>query len=290
MTNQPEFEKALAELRAEAVRLKGEVSTTKKQRWLTWIILAFTVGLPIAYATPYVLANNVIGDGTFSSSIASGSNAFGALTNGARIDFGAGATDYASSNGTTVTFAGPTGSVGGITLGDASTVGTLKTNVGGSVREFATFGGQGQLQLLGTGSDTGAVDVGIVFGQNTALGVLDVMREVRNGNSFSSALIERIAVSGVQTLTPTDQSADCDNAATGNGASGKVCIQAGQGSMVLTNSAITTSSLVFLTNVSDDTTCLSGYATVGTGTVTIGCVGAANATANTVMSFHVMSL
>lgn len=41
------------------------------------------------------------------SSQANGSNAFGVLTNGARIDFGAGTSDYASSDGTTVSFAGP---------------------------------------------------------------------------------------------------------------------------------------------------------------------------------------
>lgn len=38
---------------------------------------------------------------------ASGNNALSVLTNGARIDFGAGANDYCSSDGTTVTFAGP---------------------------------------------------------------------------------------------------------------------------------------------------------------------------------------
>lgn len=90
-------------------------------------------------------------------------------------------------------------------------------------------------------------------------------------------------------MSQTDQSADCDNAATGNAGSGKICIGAGQGSMVLTNSAINTNSIIQLTNVSDDTTCLSGYATVGAGSATIGCVGAGNATANTVMSFVVFN-
>ncbi len=50
---------------------------------------------------------NVGTGGTVSSSVASGTNAFGVLTNGGRVDFGAGASDYASSNGTTVAFAGP---------------------------------------------------------------------------------------------------------------------------------------------------------------------------------------
>jgi hypothetical protein len=48
------------------------------------------------------------------SNAASGQNAFQVTTNGARIDFGAGASDYASSDGTTVTYAGPIASAGSI--------------------------------------------------------------------------------------------------------------------------------------------------------------------------------
>lgn len=44
---------------------------------------------------------------SFTASAGSGSNGLAVSTNGARIDFGAGASDYAASNGTTVTFAGP---------------------------------------------------------------------------------------------------------------------------------------------------------------------------------------
>lgn len=44
---------------------------------------------------------------TFQSEISSGNNGFHCATNGCRFDFGAGASDYASSDGTTVTFAGP---------------------------------------------------------------------------------------------------------------------------------------------------------------------------------------
>lgn len=45
--------------------------------------------------------------GGFASGAGSGTNAFGVITNGARIDFGGGANDYASSDGTTVTFSAP---------------------------------------------------------------------------------------------------------------------------------------------------------------------------------------
>lgn len=62
----------------------------------------------VAGATKATMAAN--GDWSTSSylaSAASGFNAYAAQNNGARFDFGAGASDYASSDGTTVTFAGP---------------------------------------------------------------------------------------------------------------------------------------------------------------------------------------
>lgn len=63
----------------------------------------------------------------FNSSIGSGSNAFAVATNGARIDFGAGASDYASSDGTTVTFAAPVTATR-ITAGTMSIVGSAGTD------------------------------------------------------------------------------------------------------------------------------------------------------------------
>lgn len=52
---------------------------------------------------------------TITSDAAASSNAFAVSTNGARVDFGAGANDYASSDGTTVTYAGPLTSNGDVT-------------------------------------------------------------------------------------------------------------------------------------------------------------------------------
>lgn len=52
--------------------------------------------------------------GGFESTVGSGSTAFQISTNGAKADFGAGANDHATSDGTTVTFAGPLGSAGNI--------------------------------------------------------------------------------------------------------------------------------------------------------------------------------
>lgn len=65
------------------------------------------------------VANTSTGVG-FTSAAASGTNGFACSTNGCRFDFGAGASDYASSDGTTVTFAGPTA-----ITNDANTIQTL---------------------------------------------------------------------------------------------------------------------------------------------------------------------
>lgn len=70
----------------------------------------------------------------FQSTNLSGANGFALITNGARIDYGDGASDYASSDGTTVTFAGPTtttgaliatGTSGDITLGGGDITSSL---------------------------------------------------------------------------------------------------------------------------------------------------------------------
>lgn len=87
---------------------------------------------------------NIDTGGIYKSRQASGSNAFQIQTNGARIDFGAGANDYASSDGTTISFAAPISVGGAITSGAGVTIGTqllkggisLVTN--GSVTASAT--------------------------------------------------------------------------------------------------------------------------------------------------------
>lgn len=61
----------------------------------------------VALGTSALAFTNLFLTGTVNTSIASGSNALAVATNGARVDFGAGASDYASSDGTTVSFAGP---------------------------------------------------------------------------------------------------------------------------------------------------------------------------------------
>lgn len=68
-------------------------------------------------------AHDVLGK-SISLSAASGANAVGVAVNGARIDFGAGASDYASSNGTNVTFQAPAVTMAGdVSVNGASTFG-----------------------------------------------------------------------------------------------------------------------------------------------------------------------
>lgn len=69
--------------------------------------------LPGATGTTLVLTGASTALQFISTQIA-GSDGFAVTTNGARWHFGTGASDYASSNGTTVTFAGPVSSVGAL--------------------------------------------------------------------------------------------------------------------------------------------------------------------------------
>lgn len=62
--------------------------------------------------------------GGYLSYVASSNIAFGVVTNGAKIDFGAGANDHAVSDGTTVAFAGPISTAGAFTASTTATVGT----------------------------------------------------------------------------------------------------------------------------------------------------------------------
>ncbi len=74
------------------------------------------------YGENYVVSNGYMDANTYVLARASsGNNAFAVNANGARVDFGAGASDYASSDGTTVTFAGPTSSAGNVNTGGVFT-------------------------------------------------------------------------------------------------------------------------------------------------------------------------
>jgi len=85
---------------------------------------------------------NIAGNDTayvFSSNSVAGNDAYAAANNGAHWHFGGGASDYASSDGTTVTFAGPVNVSGAFTLGvptlpacGSGNVNTITAQLGGA--------------------------------------------------------------------------------------------------------------------------------------------------------------
>lgn len=100
------------------------------------------------------------------SRAASGANFLANATDGARFDFGAGASDYASSDGTTVTFAGP------IATADALTTGNGITDNGGGIVTVGTItwdrDGSGAILGLGGTIDTGGGAIATGGGAITA--------------------------------------------------------------------------------------------------------------------------
>lgn len=81
----------------------------------------YSNGSVVIAANGFTALGTLTSGGSLTSLSGSGTNAVSIGTNGARIDFGGGTSDYASSDGTTVTFAGPihsaaTQTVGSITL------------------------------------------------------------------------------------------------------------------------------------------------------------------------------
>lgn len=145
--------------------------------------------------------------------------------------------------------------------------------------------------LRGLATDTGGADVAVTVVNDEQLTTAgDLSFSVRNGEAGVGPVVFSVNYLGNTVQPFTDQSADCDNAATGNAPTGKVCIQAGQASMTLTNSSVTAGSMVMVTNQSDDTTCINTFAAAsGAGTVVIGCSGAATPTANMVVKFQVLN-
>lgn len=114
-------------------------------------------------ASPYGFAN---GNGTFrfvdtgtgrlASNAAAGSDGFAATVNGERFHFGSGTTDYATSDGTTVTFAGPLATSGNFSATGYAAVGQI----------FAI--GSTALNVRGQAAD-GATAIGVTIGNSVAL-------------------------------------------------------------------------------------------------------------------------
>lgn len=101
-----------------------------------------------------------------SSAAASGSNAFQATVNGARIDYGAGASDYASSDGTTVTFAGPVAVTGKIAPTNGTTC-TLNAASPSTCTAAVTAGATCSCSLVGASAAIAAAGCAVSLASTT---------------------------------------------------------------------------------------------------------------------------
>lgn len=175
----------------------------------------------------------------YTASAASGSNGFSLANNGARLDFGAGANDYASSNGSTIAFATAISSAGNLTL--TGTNGTVTfTNAGFDVGYNATAEA---LSVRGNlAADSAASDVIITaLNTRTAGKVLRVMHANRTIELASVDYAGKFTAAGGLSV-PTAKTISLN-------AGGTSTIQDSSGSILLTSSVANSgSNIAFVLN------------------------------------------
>lgn len=182
---------------------------------------------------------------------ASGSDAVAIQTNGARVHFGGGAADYASSDGTTVTFAGPLASAGLISSAVASGSNAMAVLAGARVN-FAT--GDASAYLSRTSANTLSA-----AGNFASAGDLSV------GTGGSGDLTV-----GRNWFVPFTDSSGTPGAATIDKVSGRSAIASGAASVVITNVWATVNSRIFISPlVRDATGLLPIVSTHGAGSFTV---------------------
>lgn len=144
------------------------------------------------------VANTGTGAG-FTSAAASGTNAYGVTTNGARYDFGAGASDYASSDGTTVTFAGPLTTASNFTWGS----GTSASGFLGGTTNYATVSAGGAFGVWIYGANAAASGrPQIVLGSNTNLNDADLLVGFADNSSVTTFQASVNAAGYIASTTP----------------------------------------------------------------------------------------
>jgi len=234
---------------------------------------------------------------SFTATVATGNNGLACQQNGCRVDFGAGASDYASSDGTTVTFAGPIGATS-VTTSAAS--GAVAINMVAGSRLYLNAGTT-YLYSLGTGvyasaSLSGATldatngtytsgNVGMSLQPKITDGATAVGVTIKNLNTLSTAGAKIITFApdtantikasidkdGTYSMDGTDLSGT-PGAATINQPIGQVSVDDTAASVVVTNSLVTTASVVLPVLQFVDATCtqiLSCVPAAGAFTITM---------------------
>lgn len=188
------------------------------------------------WASPYVLGKNVVGDGTFSSSIASGSNGFACTTNGCRFDLGTGSDDYLTSDGTRVTVPGRFGAADAVEV--PADTGTIYLN--GTTRSVG----------LGIRSSTRVAILGVLpLSPNTDQAINLGEATVRWSNSY-------IVTMNAGTATATGNIAGAINASTASTTVGAVTISPSNtldaNDLVLNVEAVTAGTNIFTVDLEGD--------------------------------------
>lgn len=149
---------------------------------------------------------------------AAGQDALAISNNGARVHFGAGANDYASSDGTTVTFAGP-----------VAVTSDISAN-GGAAGVLTTQGGF-QMSTNKAIYLNGATQTKLIFWDGT-----------------------RFNITGGGLLVDTGDSSGTPGNATINAPAGRSAIAAGTASVTITNSLAQAASKIFISPLARDAT------------------------------------
>lgn len=156
--------------------------------------------------------------GFYNCTAASGNNCITAATNGARFDFGSGASDYASSDGTTVTFAGALATATGMTV---SAAGANNLTLSGSGPEIRFNGGnQANLQTNTADSVTSSTVAAFVLYESVAITAGDLLFAVQdsvNNNRLSVSVEGNTAAQGTMSATSYTGTGTTGTPASGTG-------------------------------------------------------------------------
>ena len=249
---------------------------------------------------------------SFTATAASGNNGLACQQNGCRVDFGAGASDYASSDGTTVTFAGPVGATS-LTTSAASGATAIAMQTGSkiyyssAVYATATIGTYTLTGNFSTSGNIGTASGSYFYGGSTGTIYSSSKADAADAVAHSFRSSASLVTAGAQIATfapdstPTVKaSIDKDGtyrmdgtdasgtpgAATINQPIGQVSVDDTAASVVVTNSLVTTASVILPVLQFVDATCtqiLSCVPAAGSFTITMN----AACTAHTKIGFVV---
>ena len=215
----------------------------------------------------------------YTANAGSGIDAFQAATNGARIHFGAGASDYASSDGTTITFAAPITVTGAISSNNNISAGAGSTVSGGAWSGSTVYSVVNTAMTIGGWIADGAGAIAITMKARTALTIAgaQIIAWYKDDGTTKVAAITK---DGAYNPDFTDDSATAGNR-TVNKPAGLNAIAALAATCVITNSVVKATSIVLCVLQEADataTTILRVVPAAGSFTLTVNAAATADTT------------